>query len=200
MSNISTASKIAIAFIRPFRAYLDGYALVKDKRSSIEDNFKKRMDDVVGNLRDAGYKVEDNEISIHKNLFFKLSVYMLDKYEKSYDTVLPHFIDTLTINIENKLKEVFSENELEELLMLVNNPVFMKLLGEKHIFALLKDCEVQMDQEIQFQIMESMLDMNNTNISKIVDEFKNKFKYDDQNDDFFNSEHDNDFWDDDDRK
>ena len=185
MSNISTAARVAIAFIRPFRSYLDGYALIRNKRSSIEEKFKKRMDEVIDNLRKSGYKVEENEVSFQKDFFFKISLYMLDKYEKSYDSILPYFIDELTIALEKELKNNFSENELEALSVLLENPVFVKLLMNKNIFALLKDCEVRMDQEIQLQIMESMLDMQNYNITKIIDDLKKKYNYEQDTDDFF---------------
>ena len=176
MSTITTAAKIAIHFIRPFRSYLDGYALVKDRRPILEQNLKERMDTLLDEFKFFYPDATADQLTYKSEFFKEISKLVLDRYEKSYDAILPKMIDSLTTSIENLLKNNYTEDELKELEVLLANPVMKKLLSDATIFRLLKDCELQMDYEIQLQMFNTMMgNGNGEKLQQIISELKNKY-------------------------
>jgi hypothetical protein len=200
MSKISLASKIAIAFIRPFRSYLDGYALIKNRRGNMEENMKIRMDDIIEEYKTIYPDADLKKMDLRRDFYYEVSKMILDRYEKSYDEILPKLIDSLTVSIENNLKSKFTEEELMEIEKIVSNPIMLKLLNDKDVFGLLKDCELKMDYEIQMQLLGSMMGSENSlKIQEIISELQNKYDFNKDNtqyEDFYEDEDDEDLWND----
>jgi len=200
MSKISLASKIAIAFIRPFRSYLDGYALIKNRRGNMEENMKIRMDDIIEEYKTIYPDADLKKMDLRRDFYYEVSKMILDRYEKSYDEILPKLIDSLTVSIENNLKSKFTEEELMEIEKIVSNPIMLKLLNDKDVFGLLKDCELKMDYEIQMQLLGSMMGSENSlKIQEIISELQNKYDYNKDNtqyEDFYEDEDNEDLWND----
>lgn len=179
MSNLSPAAKIAIAFIRPFRSYLDGYALIKNKRTEIEEKINEKIDYIIDDFQHITQGVSNeshtDKNDVQKKILYQFSMLILDKYDKSYDALLPSLIDNLTVELENELNKNYTQQELVELEKLVSNPVLIALLGNKKLFGLLKECEIRMDLELQMQMIESVMKTNKENIDQILSDYKFKF-------------------------
>ena len=136
----------------------------------------------------------------YRNAFFSdISKMVLDRYEKSYDDVLPKMIDSLTTSIENELKKNFTENELEQLEVILSNKVTQKLIAQDSIFSFLKNCELQMDYEIQGQMLDAMLNGENSQkLQQILSDLKQKYSQNKDNygyDQFYDEEEDGESWD-----
>lgn len=199
MSNISKASKIAIHFIRPFRAYLDGFSLIKNRRAMLENSLRMRLEVVLEEFNLYNPHASQEQLDYRNAFFSDISKMVLDRYEKSYDDVLPKMIDSLTTSIENELKNNFTEDELEQLEVILSNEVTQKLIAQDSIFSLLKNCELQMDYEIQGQMFDAMLDGENSQkLQQILSDLKQKYSQNKDNygyDQFYDEDEDGESWD-----
>jgi hypothetical protein len=177
MTNISAASKIAILFVRPFRSYLDGYNLISKIRPSIEKSVKERLDYVVAQLQSSN--LYSPQVDGQKELFHRMVMRILDSYQKSYETILPNYIDSLTVLLENELRSKYSEHELVQLSEKLNDPIVAGLLQNYDIFAILKKTEIQMDFDLQLMLLEQSVNFkDDPQLQDMLLEYKNKFFYD----------------------
>jgi len=178
---------------------LDGYALIKNRKKHIEDNLSDKINTLVEDLQNYLGHIDQSKADSQKSALFRLSMLMLDRYEKSYDTILPVLIDSLTVEIEKELKKNFSEQELIELDILIQNPIITKLIQNKNVFAVLKSCEIKMDMELHLQLLESLTKVDiSSNFNDILDEYnknmgKDKSMYDEY---YFDEEDNDDLWND----
>lgn len=192
MANISAAAKIAILFIRPFRSYLDGYNLINRIRPSIEKNVQDRLDFVIAQLQ--GTDLFDAQMAAQKELFHRMVMRILDNYQKSYESILPSYIDSLTLQIENELKNKYTQEELSSLFEKLSDPLVIKLLSNYDVFAILKKTEIQMDFDLQMLMLEQSLNFkDDPKMKDLLLDYKNKFFYDqDKNNKGY---HDEDYFD-----
>lgn len=172
MSRISLASRLAISFIRPFRSYLDGYILIKESKSKIQEDLKERLDTVAHGIKNINPDLDENKINYAKNYLLTMNLNLLENYDKSYENVLPEVIDELTVSLEKEILNSFSEKEIEKLTDIINDPLVKKLLSNKQIFRLLKNCEIDMNYKLGLETIESTISSNNLEkIRSIFEDF-----------------------------
>lgn len=158
MSGISLASKLAIAFIRPFRSYIDGYMLIKQSKPELEQELKDRMEILAKQAKEKSNSyVDEKRIEYAKECMIAMNLQFLSSYDKNYEEVLPTVIEELTLSLEKEIKSSFSEEDIEKLVDLVNNPMMKVLLANKNIFSMLKKYEAELDYKLLLKTYESVL-------------------------------------------
>jgi len=156
MGNISLASKVAIAFIRPFRSYLDGQILIKNSRKELEDSFKSRLEEHAARAKINHPEQEENISRNIRNLIL-INTRILDSYDVSYEKVLPNFVEDLTSILEQELNKSFSQEELSELILLLEKPLMHRLLSNTVLFGALKKCELELEYKFRTEIFDNVL-------------------------------------------
>ena len=116
MSGISLASKLAIAFIRPFRSYIDGYMLIKQSKPELEQELKDRMENLAKQAKEHSSHVDEKRIEYAKECMIAMNLQFLSSYDKNYEEVLPTVIEELTLSLEKEIRSSFSEEDIEKLL------------------------------------------------------------------------------------
>lgn len=171
MAKISLASKVAIAFIRPFRSYLDGRVLIKESRKQIEDDLKDRMEDFAAKAKKQNPNINEKRIEYAKDCLIAVNMQMINAYEPSYVKILPNVIEELTIALETELKKDFTPAELAEVVEAVEKPAMQKLLANIMLFGVLKKCEMELEHKLRMEVFESSLGSQSLNNMK--DAFNN---------------------------
>jgi len=180
MNKISLASRVAIAFIRPYRSYLDGYILIKESKDDIEKNIRTKMDTFAENAKRTNPEADENKIDYARDCMIAINVQMLDVFDPSYTKVLPSVIEDLTVALENELKKNFTEQELEEILEAIDKPSMQKLLANTILFGLLKKYEAEIEYRLRMKIFEDTLSGQNLiKMKKMLRELKKNHRIDD---------------------
>ena len=118
--------------------------------------------------------IDPNKIDYLKQKMIDANLYIFNHYETSYEEILLSIIDELTIELEKEIKISFSDEEIKQLLLLVNNPFMQKLLSNTIIFSSLKKFEIKLEQKIREKIYSALIgDIldNKKNIFNIQDHF-----------------------------
>jgi len=165
--SISWASKLAIAFIRPFRSYVDGYSLFKGEKVQVEADIRAKIDTIAENARSRNPDIDEEKLEYTKECLIAINMKLIDSYDKSYGDILTEVLDNLTIDLESEIKNSFNGEEQEKLIELVSNPVFQKLLQNQKLFGLLKKSELDLEYKLR---LKTMVDISST---KGVEEMKN---------------------------
>jgi hypothetical protein len=167
MSNISLASKVAIAFLKPFRSYLDGRNKILEKRKDIEQEVREKTDLIAESTKKYNPHISEERLAYAKEGFIAINMHLVDTYDKCYDKVLPEVIDLLTMDLEKELKKSFTNDELRHLIDILADPALKKLLENKDLFGLLKKCEFLLEHKLKLQTMYSSVEPEE--IVKITD-------------------------------
>lgn len=135
MTAIAPERKVAIAFIRVFRKNLDETI----KPSTLPDAFgdaqaEQAIRFLFGNLVQPPPALAERL----KELFTEMNVEFLDFMNKSYDTLLPESIISAMSQMEDYLRENFTETELVELAALTENETILKLISGSEVFSILR--------------------------------------------------------------
>ncbi len=138
MPNISLESKVAIGFIKPYRKFLDKRAnyLSPEAMSNLEKSLDSFADILISQKLFGEFdreKIKEKLLCSYKS-FAKEMV-------KRYEECCPLILDQLIVDIENVVKENFSESEKEELLSMFNNDLTKRLLLETKFFDVIDKAE-----------------------------------------------------------
>lgn len=196
--SISWASKLAIAFVRPFRSYVDGYSLFKGEKSQVEADIRARIDTVVENAKARNPNIDKKALEHAKECFIAINMKLIDSYDKSYGDVLTEILNKLMIDLESEIKSSFSGEEQQKLVDIVSNPVFQKLLQNEKLFGLLKKSELDLEYKLR---LKTMIDISSSDgaeeMKNILRDLKRGKRRDDDDENDFPDEDQNDntdFW------
>ena len=165
--SISWASKLAIAFIRPFRSYVDGYSLFKGEKAQVEADIRAKIDAIAENAKSRNPDIDEEKLEYTKDCLIAINMKLIDSYDKSYGDILTEVLDKLTVDLEFEIKNSFSGEEQQSLIELVSNPVFQKLLQNQKLFGLLKKSELDLEYKLR---LKTIVDISS---NKGVEEMKN---------------------------
>lgn len=165
--SISWASKLAIAFIRPFRSYVDGYSLFKGEKAQVEADIRAKIDSVVEAAKSRNPDIDEEKLEYTKDCLIAINMKLIDSYDKSYGDILTEVLDRLTIDLESEIKSSFNGEEQQKLMELISSPVFQKLLQNQKLFGLLKKSELDLEYKLR---LKTMVDISST---KGVEEMRN---------------------------
>lgn len=179
MSFISNSSKIAIAFIRPFRSYLDGRFCFKNNRKEIEEEIRDKMDSIVEAAKEIRPDISEEKLQKAKDYMVDVSFRFLDTNNISYEKIMPQFLDSLTVNIEKEINSSFTKEEIDELTNLLSNKTFQKLINNNKLFFYLKSCETEMEHKMRMSIYDDMKEMMPEYNMDIFDDKKSGYNYED---------------------
>lgn len=165
---ISPESKIAIAYIKPYRIFLDSYYI-----SNKEFSAKKFEEYIDINLSTYPEGQMPPEISDQmKQLMVQINNVIATISEPTYKKLLPSIIDEVTIKIEDTLRNSFTKEELEEIAILIKNPLVIKLLANKDIFNIMRQSHINLDLELKNAITR---ETKSIYLEKFGGEFENPF-------------------------
>ncbi len=205
MGAISPASRLAICFVRPFRSYLDGHMLISSSKDQLEKDLRDKMEEKAEFAKKQYPNIDPRKIDYAKEGMIATNLHFINHHETSYGEVLPTVIDQLTLELEKEITAEFSEEEIEQLLVLANNPLMKKLLSNTVIFGSLKRFEIELELKVREKMYASLLGnaldkMRDTfadlkkkyNIQDPVDEYTEEPNEDEYNgEDHWDEENDN---------
>lgn len=142
---ISDAARIAIAFVRPFRSYLDKYNSVISRKEEFDKYSIAKIDNMFSVFTN---KIDQDKINNIKQKTVEANRKLFERYESSYKTILVEVIDNLLIELEKEINITFSKEEQRELCQLLNNTVFLKLIESNKLFSLLKNSEINIEYKL----------------------------------------------------
>lgn len=195
--SISWASKLAIAFIRPFRSYIDGYNLFRGEKSQVEADIRNKMNIVAENAKSLNPHVNEEEIEHNKECLIAINMKLIDSYNKNYGDLLSEVLDNLTVELESEIKKSFNKEEQKEIVEIVSSPVFQKLLLNEKLFGLLKKTELDLEYKLRLKTMVDVSSAKNSeDINSLIRNFKKKKKRNEENNFDFPEEDQDDtgFW------
>lgn len=201
--SISFASKIAIAFLRPYRAYLDGANDMSKKRKEIEKSLKEKSESIVDAAKQINPNFSESRLEYAKEGFLAINMHLFDSYNKCYVEVLPEVVELLTSDLETELKESFSQEELKRLVEILKDEAVQKLLSNKKLFSVLKQSEILLEHKMRIKTLENSSNLGGIDkISEILSDLRNKHHIDDsdsrrRDEDEESDENENDLWQDD---
>jgi hypothetical protein len=181
--SISWASKLAIAFIRPFRSYIDGYSLFTSERTKVEANIRARIDAVVENAKNRNPNIDEEELEYTKECLIAINIKLIDSYDKNYGNILIEVLNGLTLDLESEINNSFNAKEQQDLIELISNPTFQKLLQNKKLFSLLKKSELDLEYKLRLKTMVDISDNKGvTEMKNLLRDLKKKKQKGDEND------------------
>ena len=157
MGDISLASRLAICFVRPFRSYLDGHMLISTPKEQREKDLREKMNQKAEAAKQQYPNIDPRRIDYAKEGMIATNLHFINYHESSYEEVLPSIIDELTLELEKEITASFTQEEIEQLLVLVSNPVMKKLLSNTVLFGSLKKFEIELEQKIRDKMYASLL-------------------------------------------
>jgi hypothetical protein len=195
---ISLASKIAIAFLRPYRSYLDGMNDMQNKRKEIEKSLQEKSDAIAEAAKKLNPKLSEQRLEYAKEGFMAINMHLFDSYNKCYGEVLPEIIELLTNDLERELKDSFSQDELKRIVEILKDESVQKLLSNKKLFSVLKQSEILLEHKMRIRTLENSSNLSGVDkISEILSDLRNKHHIDDngrRRDEENEEENGEDFW------
>lgn len=178
MANLSLARKVAVAFIRPFRSYLDGTILLGQKREVLEKDIETRIDALISKAKADNPDIDQRRIEYARNCLLGINLQVLNIYDPSYEKVMPSAIDNLMLSLERELVLSFTDEDLEEVLVAIEKPGMRKLLTNNILFGALRDCEFDIENKMRMAIYDNAI--NSKTLSHLKDASKH-FREDENN-------------------
>jgi hypothetical protein len=186
--SISSISKLAIAFIRPFRSYIDGYNLFRSEyKSQVEAEIRSKIEDITEAARSIDPNIDEEKLKYTKECLISINMKLMENYNKNYSGVLAEILEKLTLELEAEIRNSFNIEEQQKLVELVSDPLFQKILQNEKLFGLLKKSELDLEYKLR---QKTSLDISSSNgieeIKNLIRDLKKKPNQTDEeeNDDF----------------
>lgn len=163
MPNISISSKIAIAFVRPYRSYLEGKKFLNKDKRQIEETMRAKLDQIIEQAVSLNPSVDMEELIQSREALVAANMQLFESHDPTFDKIFPAILEDLIVCLEKELKEKFTEKELAEIYECIENPSMKKMLSNTTLFGFLKSHEIELEYKLKIAIVEQALNQDALN-------------------------------------
>lgn len=154
MSVIRPERKIAIAFLRPFRDYVDKMLKPTQEYEKTADRIRESVDETIETMMGDGIDIPQDLQNDLKALMVNMNVSGAKALDPLYFKLLNEIVDNVHAYLERVLLDKFTEDELAQLADIAELEVIRKIVGLSNVYEFLGQQRRYMKEQMQDALFE----------------------------------------------
>lgn len=154
MSVIRPERKIAIAFLRPFRDYVDRMLKPTQEYEKTAERIRESVDETIEMMGGDGIEIPEDLQKNLKTLMVDMNISGAKALDSLYYKLLNEIIDNVHAYVEKTLLDKFTTEELDQLADIAELEVIRKLVGLREVYEFLGQQRRYMKSQMQDALFE----------------------------------------------